>query len=426
MKAVVRILLMVNLAFLLALGLSLLVLLEQGRDDVAREQRAMVPVIEALLVSGLPRETIEQLGNSLRHVRVGNQPHPAAKDVPAVFVDLFRQNTERRELALTASGGQKLVLVVDDLDEITEVWDSTLQVLWVFLAAMLVSNLAIYSGVSHGIRPLSRVNAALRAIQSGNYQIRVGVSGVYEVDQLSGYLNDMAGALQQAEQENRNLTRTLMAVQEQERGALARELHDDLGQYVTAIRTQAWMMPLQQQHPERLQQLSEQVIAGCDAVQTGFRRIVNNLYPVLLEQLGLQAALEELANQFADTWALDVDLQIELPDELNEAAAAHLYRLVQEALTNVIRHARAQRARVILAVRDDVLLLEIADDGQGSVEQLQSANATGIGLRSMRERCQLLNGQLRLMPSPLVADGQTGIAIVAEIPLGFVTQEEGS
>lgn len=423
MTAVVRILLMVNLAFTMALGLGLVVLLEQGRDDVVREQRAMIPVIEALLVSGLPLDSIEQLGGSLRHVRLyhaGEIPDYHG-EAPLWFADLFRHPSGVQQLALTASGGNKLVLMADDSDEIGEVWDSGLHLLWVFLAAMLVSSLAIYWGVSRGIRPLMRVNLALRSIQDGDFGTRVHPCGVLEVDQLAGYLNDMAAALQQAETDNRLLTRSLMSVQEQERAALARELHDDLGQYVTAIRTQAWMMPLQQQNPQRLQQLSEQVISGCDAVQTGFRRIVHNLYPVLLEQLGLKAALEELTSQFAHTWQLQIDLQIDISGVLQDAPAAHLYRLIQEALTNIVRHAEASQVLIRLLPEQPYLLIEVVDNGRGNADEMILCHGSGIGLRSMQERCRLLGGECSVLPSSIA---ETGVGIRARIPLVNILRSE--
>lgn len=420
MKAVYRILVMVNLAFLLALSLSLMVLLEQGRDDVIREQKAMVPVVEALLVAGLPRESWQQLGDSLRHVRLyrpGETPEPHAGVAPDWFVGLFRHPSGVSQLALTASGGERLLLVADDSDEIGEVWDSSLQMAGVFLLAMLVSNLAIFWGVNRGIRPLALVNQALRAIETGEYGTRLKPSGVLEVDQLAGYVNDMATALQQAEADNRQLTRSLMRVQEQERAALARELHDDLGQYMTAIRTQAWLIPYQQHNPEQLRLLSEQVVNGCDAVQTGFRRIIHNLYPVVLEQLGLASAIEELAGQLSDTHGLDIELELDLPVGMQESAVAHIYRLIQEALNNVIRHAHATRILVSIETDGGFLRLSIADNGRGVSGQL----LPGVGLRSMKERCQLLGGQWQIHPSPLAS---TGIEVSACLPLANIAGME--
>lgn len=403
MNAVARILLMVNLAFLLALSVSMIALLQQGREDVVREQQAMRPVVEALIESGKTREILELVGGSLRHIRLqeeGALPEQAASSSslddsppPAWFVD-WLDHPRGYSLSLTESGGRSLTLIADDSDEIAEVWDSATQLFWLFLGSALVCNLGIFWGVRAGVQPLGQILAALEQVRQGDYQTRLGHYGIPEVNAIASHFNEMATELERAEQANRHLTRTLMQVQEQERAALARELHDDLGQQVTGIRAQGYLIPYQQQQPEQLAHISEQIVAASDAIDQGFRRIIHNLYPVQLEQLGLRAALTDMLTELE----MRTGIVCQLQDEDQEwppwslEAATHIYRLLQEALNNAAKHSGADRIRVDLLKTADGYRLTITDNGQG----LAPDSHSGFGIRSMQERCYALGGSLIL------------------------------
>ena len=408
MNAVARILLMVNLAFVLALSVSMVALLQQGRDDVVREQQAMRPVVEALIESGKTREILELVGGSLRHIRLkeeggwseqAHSPSPSSSvspddsHPPAWFVD-WLDHPRGYSLSLTESGGRSLTLIADDSDEIAEVWDSATQLFWLFLGSALVCNLGIFWGVRAGVQPLGQILAALEQVRQGDYQTRLGHYGIPEVNAIASHFNDMATELERAEQANRHLTRTLMQVQEQERAALARELHDDLGQQVTGIRAQGYLIPYQQQQPEQLAHISEQIVAASDAIDQGFRRIIHNLYPVQLEQVGLRASLTDMLSELEVRTGIVCHLQDdgqEWPPWSLEAAT-HIYRLLQEALNNAVRHSGADRIRVDLLNTSDGYRLTITDNGQGLVSDSQS----GFGIRSMQERCYALGGSLVL------------------------------
>ena len=407
MNAVSRILLMINVAFAIALTVSMVALLEQGREDVLREQQAMRPVVEALIESGKTREILTLVGGSLRHMRLqeNGQDIPASDldgtethDLPpGWFVQWLDHPDRGYSLSLTESGGRSLTLVPDDSDEIAEVWDSARQLFWLFIGSALVSNLAIFFGVRAGIRPLEQILAALEQVQHGDFQARLGRYGIPEVNAIASHFNDMASELEKSERENQYLTQTLMQVQEQERAALARELHDGLGQQVTGIRAQGYLIPYQQDNPDQLATISEQIVTACDAIDQGFRRIIHNLYPVQLEQLGLRAAVSDMmaglevrtgvACQIADNdcewpeWSLD--------------SATQIYRLLQEALNNAVRHADATHVVVTLKEVPLGYQISVEDNGQGFQTQTQ----TGFGIRSMKERCRALGGKLVVSPN---------------------------
>lgn len=419
MNAVSRILLMINVAFTIALSVSMVALLEQGREDVLREQQAMRPVVEALLESGKTREILTLVGGSLRHMRLqeNGQDIPAADPggseqadpPPDWFVRWLDHPDRGYSLSLTESGGRSLTLMPDDSDEIAEVWDSARQLFWLFIGSALVSNLAIFFGVRAGIRPLEQILAALEQVQHGDFQARLGRYGIPEVNAIASHFNDMTSELEKSERENRHLTQTLMQVQEQERAALARELHDGLGQQVTGIRAQGYLIPYQQDNPEQLATISDQIVTACDAMDQGFRRIIHNLYPVQLEQLGLKAAVSDMMAGLEVRTGIAcqiVDGGCDWPDWSLDSAT-QIYRLLQEALNNAVRHADATGVTVMLQATPAGYRLSVEDNGQGFQPQAQ----TGFGIRSMKERCRALGGKLDVQPNTT-----GGVAVRACLP----------
>ncbi len=226
---------------------------------------------------------------------------------------------------------------------------------------------------------------------------------VPEIDRLASHFNAMAVALEQLETDNRRLTEKLLQVQENERAALARELHDDLGQHVTGIRAQAYVIPFKGGDNEQLQDISRQIIDSCDAMHQSFRQLIEDLYPVVLEQLGLDAAIDELLQNFQRSNDIRCVYKPQGFPRFNHDQAAHLYRLMQEALHNVSRHANARQIIVSTLKSDGHWLLRIADDGKG----MPADPVPGIGLRSIQHRCRLLGADCTIgsaMPNGVVIE----------------------
>lgn len=215
--------------------------------------------------------------------------------------------------------------------------------------------------------------------------------------------------------ENRRLAQEYLQVQESERKLLARELHDELGQYLNAIKIDA--VAIQQRATEQASPLlraSSAIIEHADHVHAVVRDLIGKLRPVGLDELGLRAAIEH----FLDGWRrrlphlhFDVVLEGDL-DEVSEPLALTLYRLLQEGLTNVSKHARAARIEVRLErctdrARDEVVL-SLADDGCGTEP---GQRHFGLGLVGMRERVEMLGGRFQVVTEP-----NRGFSIVARIP----------
>jgi signal transduction histidine kinase len=212
---------------------------------------------------------------------------------------------------------------------------------------------------------------------------------------------------------------------ENEQKRIARELHDDLGQQITALK-----MTLALHETELLQHVRKEAlgllrsiheISGqIDAMATAVRRIAADLRPPVLDDLGLEAALEWMSESFEQRYGVAVRCEVRAEDlRLNDLAAISLYRVVQEALTNIARHAQANEVSVTLSADERYCHLQIHDDGVGLPEDSSPRN-DAFGLLGMHERIIQLGGILSVESSP-----GNGVTITAEVPLSRIILVEG-
>jgi signal transduction histidine kinase len=213
-----------------------------------------------------------------------------------------------------------------------------------------------------------------------------------------------AVAVELSERVQRDALRRIVAAQELERQRLARELHDETGQALTSILL--GLKQLQGAEPEAVAQLRELVVETLQDV----RRLAVELRPKVLDDFGLVPALERLTGAFAEQTGIEVDLEAgALGERLPAEVETAIYRIVQESLTNVVKHSRAQRVSVLVTRADGRIKAVIEDDGEGF--DPDAARRDGIGLIGMRERIELLDGTLAVESSE-----SSGTTVVIEVP----------
>lgn len=221
-------------------------------------------------------------------------------------------------------------------------------------------------------------------------------------------------ALNTSNAELRRLSESLIQVREDERTRIARELHDELGQHLMRLRLDLSSLAgrLRSSHPEL--EAKVQVMKGllADTV-TSVRRLTTELRPPLLDDLGLVAAAEWLANDFSQRSGIGVEVAIDpAADDCEAGMATAVYRILQEALTNVGRHATASHVGVTLDIDDDTLRLAIEDNGRGMHPASSEMFCAGNGLVGMRERVLMFSGRLDVGSSAV-----GGVAIEVYLPL---------
>ena len=286
------------------------------------------------------------------------------------------------------------------------------------------------TGVSERQMGRQRVLFGLRAdgtefpIEASISQIRDASGKLYTV-----MLRDITerqraeNALKQSREELRDLSANLQNVREEEKTRIARELHDDLGQQLTALKMDLSAVELGLGGVVAPNTGVREQLGGMhrliDSIVASVRRIAADLRPVMLDDLGLVPAIEWLANDFTRRYRITVDRDIAPVDTaFTGTGATTLFRIVQEALTNVARHSDATNVKLALKVEDGYCMLRIADNGHGAPEHTRDAQERpSFGLIGIRERAHMLDGTVTIDNRP-----GAGFTITVALPLHAIQQ----
>jgi PAS domain S-box-containing protein len=330
-------------------------------------------------------------------------------------------------------------LFIDKLPDACMLLDSDFRFVYFNRAAAKASGIALEDGIGKPIRlaepggdPGGRLELYRRVLQSGEPMItetvvpcgeqglrrfRVHVFGAAEG--LGLIWTDITeskrkeDSLSATQAELSALALHLIDVREEERKSFAREMHDELGQALTAIEMELRMMarepgPASEETKERIGRLLSMANRSIRAVQ----RMSSELRPAVLDSLGLSAAIEWLAEDFSSRGApiarADVDIR---EDSLGPKASTALFRITQEALTNIARHARASKADISLRVAGPAIELSISDDGVG-ISEAQASSPTSFGIQGITERARGLGGSVSIS-----GRRGEGTSLIVTIPL---------
>jgi two-component system sensor histidine kinase UhpB len=348
--------------------------------------------------------------------------YKAGRNAPEWFARLMTPRTA--QLAIPVHGAM-LRVTPNASRAILDAWDDLYRIALISAVFLIVVNAAVFWFAGRAIAPLERIVHALTDVERGALDTRLPLLRGREARQIGESFNRMAAAVEEtvrirelAERaraqlaNGRAVSREIQARMEEERRLLARELHDELGQTVTAIRSIAASIApgaVPNGVGERIKMIEELAVR----LQEGLRDLVPRLRPLALDELGLAEALRDLVE---DHRTHHGDLSFELKTSGNLEAisgelAIALYRVVQESLTNVVRHAQATRCVVAVAAGRNDLTLTIEDDGLGVVDG-DLAKADHFGVRGMRERIESLGGTFAFATATL-----GGLAVHVRLPL---------
>jgi two-component system sensor histidine kinase UhpB len=333
------------------------------------------------------------------------------------------------------------------LIEAEPVVDITLikQRLLTFLSVMALLAVLVYTAINiltaRFLRELDVINKGIKQIETGHYRTQLPDFYFSELTRLSDSYNLAADKLEKRRLENQTLAERLLWLQEQERQFLAQELHDELGQSISAIKVmcvsmqavgQAVVRTTGQTTGKKVEQVADQqandamlsarfqsITDICDHLYTVVRDLMKRLRPTVLDELGLKAALEEVVNNWRQRYCeLEISLYCDNSVErCDDTIKINVYRIVQESLTNTVKHADAQHIDISLReyhsnsrpwAENTYYQLDIIDDGKG----FNAADKRfGFGLVGMRERVNSMGGRLEISSSPGV-----GTTILVQVP----------
>jgi two-component system, NarL family, sensor histidine kinase UhpB len=438
------------LALVLMLGLAINVTrlgLEAG-PRVQAEDTSVIRLAREFIntiVAGLneapdPEARLNQIVHDLhrlRHVSITRQGEtveisgPAenlngnddARSPPAWFVTLVHPEKTAVNVPISIKGKPGSLLITSHPnDEMAEIWDGIITQLQIGTAIAIVLFLITTRVVSRALAPIRTLSDAMTKIESGGYDTRVKPDGPPELSAICDKLNHLAATLGNAVDDKRRLAERIVSLQDVERKEIARELHDEFGPHLFALRAHASALTriadVGAPSVEATRKHGSAILEQVDALQQTNRRVLEKLRPVGLTELGLREALGALLRLWGESHP-DVVIETAISQSLGdtgETADLTIYRTIQEALTNVFRHASATCVNVSVEPTElppgltrtfrGGALVRVRDNGSG----LRPDHKLGLGLTGMRERILALGGSLT------IASRDSGVTVEAVIP----------
>ncbi len=329
---------------------------------------------------------------------------------PQLFVDLVSGPTVVADVALPLSLIAKghLQLRTDAHNEVSEVWaDVKLDLLILIMFFCLVLGLVVRT-LRGALQPLRKVCTAFTSIGAGDYATRLALGDAKELVDVQDGFNAMAERLAGMELHNRLLQTRMQRVQDEERAELARDLHDEVAPFLFAVSADASLIRqfAGANKIEDIDARADGILTSVNHMQKHLRRVLSRLMPDVLLDLGLAGAIETLVH-FWKSRCPGVHFTVYVDaDSLDNRRTAVAFRVVQESLSNAVRHGKPNRVGVRVEDTDDGCVIEVVDDGAGLPNQ---PHQSGLGLLGMRERVTAVGGRFSV-DKPV---GSRGVAIRA-------------
>lgn len=444
----------INLIFtaLTLLGFSILIFVEVAatRNSVREEMEASGRIATQLLgrlSSFYAREDLTELVDFLRatgrvranDIRLYDQSdsllyesppsvYKAGRNAPGWYAGLVAPPDNERVIQLPNA---RLVIATNPTRAVLDGWDNLRDILFAQVTLFVLADLLIFWMTGRWLAPLEKIQRGLREIEQGDHEVRLPPLPGKEAAEMGRAFNRMAQAVEdnilvrQASAEaqarldaQRDFTKLLHARIEEERAALALELHDELGQSLTAIRSIAKSL---MQHPDvaggPIEKHAKMLFDTAGMTSDAMHRMIPRLRPIKLEGMGLVDAVRDL---LTETQQNNPGLRFELTvsqtiPALNDALELSAYRIVQEAVTNIVRHAQATHAQVSLGLSSGQLQLIVVDNGKGAASLERDGH---YGVRGMQERAESHAGSVSFERA-----SEGGLEVRVLLPLNQSSEE---
>jgi two-component system sensor histidine kinase UhpB len=421
---------MIALTLLIIVGVGALFVVHNARRSVAEDMRSSLSLGLQLVDAGLARSDgeerrwlgwLEELArmDKIRHLRIqlrrpaqpvirlsGSAPDFADERAPTWFAWAVTPALTVGEKAVLSADGTPIHVLIEanPADEIAEAWIEARSFILFMVALAAAVSVLVHITLGRAFKTLGHILRGMEDIEHGDYGKRLPRFGLPEFDRISSTFNHMAQTLATARDENRALAMQSLQAQEEERRYLAQELHDELGQSLSAIKAMAASL----RNTQGDDSPAQAIMGLCDRLFGVVRGMMRRLRPLMLDELGLIPSLQDMVEHWrASHPGIDIHFICDETVEGHiEGAKIHLFRIVQEALTNVAKHAQAKNVTVELGRSEDgQIRLAVADDGLGFDP---SKPRSGFGLRGMAERVASLDGRF-------VLDSGLGRGVALEI-----------
>lgn len=382
-------------------------------------------LVDFLIHLGRVRATVITLRDKQDSVIYTSPPsvYKSGREAPSWYASLIAPEPMRQHFD-TFDG--VLEVAADPSRAILDGWDDAVHLLQLGALAVLIGNVLVFWFVRRATRPLTAIAIGLDEVQRGAYHTRLPRFNGAEAGAIAAAFNRMAQTIEdnlnaRSEaieatlrlEQNRELAAMVQTRIEDERAAIASELHDEIGQSVTAIKSLALSLARREHGCDtQARQTAQLIVDTASGLYAAMHDLIPRLRPLTLDSLGLADALLEQVNELRRLHPhIEFGVQIgELPEPLGASLGLAVFRIVQEGITNALRHAQARSIDIGLNVKGAALVLEIGDDGRGLASDWQRPGH--YGLRGMADRARALGGSMTVDNRP-----SGGVCIVSSIPL---------
>lgn len=330
--------------------------------------------------------------------------YKAGREAPHWYSRIVTPEVKTRQIEWTQG---KLLVRADPSRAVLDGWDDFMPMSIILLAGVSVVSLLVYISVGRALHPTQQVVEALQAVAGGNYAMRLPSMRGPEAQMLSQAFNRMAQSIEEGLQarakaveanlalaKHRDYTQDIQKRIEEVKGQIARELHDELGQQVTAVKSMGMAIALRAKGQDPHIENTARLVVNCaDQMYEDVHQLVTQLRPLALDRFGLKDALQDLVAEARSSHpSMKMFLRMNgAMEALDDQMSTAVYRILQESLTNALRHAHASRIDLSLTHRDGRVCLEVCDNGEGLRNDWQASGHFGVV--GMRERAQTLGGR---------------------------------
>lgn len=378
-------------------------------------------------ITGLPGSCVQFLSRTeSRRRNICSDINEADRSWPnwfgVIYSQLFHPEYEaKKAFSFNALTYGTILVTLNKQAEISRAWHNLQAVIEVLAISIAALALLVYLTINRMLRPAKIIVRGLENMREGQLDFRLPNFDVNEWRRTSQAINDLVANQQQVLAANQQLSLKLMNLQEEERRYIAGELHDEFGQCLAGINaiTSSILHTAKTDCPA-LQPEAENIRYITDHMMTVLRTLLTRLRPTEVDDIGLSYSLKKLIKSWNQRAGNDTLYQLKLVgeiDRLPDPLPVNLYRIVQESLTNIAKHASATRASVLFDhMHSDLLKVVIEDNGINNTTQ--SSPQMGMGLLGMHERVKALGGELTFSS---IASG--GMRIILQMPVHFQQQD---
>jgi two-component system, NarL family, sensor histidine kinase UhpB len=290
-----------------------------------------------------------------------------------------------------------IVIKPEPIYEYAEIWQQIKVGLWIICSFLILINIVVLILFSHMIKPINKIIEGFEKLEAGNFKSKINKSNIRELDIIGKKFNSMINNLRQSNDKIHKLSQNLINVQEQEKSELARDLHDELGQSLTALQAEAASISKSTKKSSRDDAIFN-VIQLSKNMMLSTREIIKKLNLGLIEDLGFESALIELFENWKRRFK-GVKFEYKIEDKalrkIRKQETAHLYRIFQEALTNISKHSEPKNIKITVKCLDRGNKTRILISNDGIKSNL--VNNEGLGLIGIAERVDQINGSLEVI-----------------------------